>query len=111
MQWILGDRFASPAFCNAVMFHLFKIYSNDNIWLTARMAENVYSVTNANSKVRLFVKALIATCGPLSPRSLAFNTKEFLEEWNALIHRGGEIVLDIKSISSFSDDDPSRSPW
>ena len=75
------------------------------------MAENVYSLTNANSKLRLFVKALIARRGPLSLRSLAANTREFKEEWNSLIERGGEIVLDIARISSFSNDDPSRSPW
>jgi len=108
--WVLGDRFSSPAFANAVMFQLFEKYGSGTRWITAGTTEYVYGATDEGSKLRLFVKAVIASHGPLSPRSLASNTKEFQEEWHSIIRQGGEIVLDIAVHSSFSNDDPSRSP-
>jgi hypothetical protein len=60
------------------------------------MVWNVYSLTNANSKLRLFVKALVASRRPLSRRSLAINTKGFHEQWQSLIHKCGEVVFDIE---------------
>lgn len=93
--WVLGNRFSSSAFANEVMFHLLRQYGNGTTWITAGTAEYVYGATAADSKLRLFVKALIASHGPLSARSLANNTKEFQEDQHSVIRKGGEIVLQV----------------
>lgn len=64
--WVLGDKFLSPQFTNAVMDSIIAHFADNGV-LEAKTAEFAYENTIDGSKLRRFIKDLIETEGPISP--------------------------------------------
>lgn len=114
--WVLGDRLRIPFLCNDVMYLLFNIYGshvmNGGQWLSASTVEYVYAQTHEHSLLRLFVRDVLRGEGPLCDRALeshADNERErYIADWNELIYAGGDLVVDVATVSSFKADHGSE---
>lgn len=99
---------------NEAMYTMIDIYYKNNI--TAQAASYAYSHTIERSKLRRFVKAMIATVGPLgTSKYLNYRSKEELslykEDCYNLIREGGDLVVDVlKEIGSFMADNEDATP-
>lgn len=108
--WVLGDRLGSPLFCNDAMYLFMNTYgstlSEGGQWLSAKTVDYVYSQTSENSALRCATRDVLRGEGPLCDRALAAhpNDDHYETEWSSLIFRGGAIVFDVATVSSFSND-------
>lgn len=105
--WVLGDRLLAPAFTNDSMELLRRRYFSFN--LTAMAAGYVYVTTLPESKLRLFVKAVIDHEGPLQNGGENV-AEEDLDAWIDELSKGGELAKDCLS-AILRQQDSKKSPW
>lgn len=110
--WVLGDRLRLPSFCNEVMFLMMHTYGSPvedgGQWLSANTVEYVYAQTSHGSLLRKFVTDVICGEGPLCDRAVVEyeegDLESYLDNWHRLIYTGGDLVVDVATVSSFSAD-------
>lgn len=113
-EWVLADRLRAPSYANEIMHLLFTLYGAEDVrYMKVEEARYVYDHTHEQSKLRTFVRELINTHGALSDEGLEFEKiregrneaalTKYESDWRALIHSGGDLVLDITAASSFCE--------
>lgn len=105
--WAMGERLQIPQLCNDTIFLISVIYKS--VWISASSVATAYSKTSSNSKPRKYILDMFVTNGPLCPKALKTMSKESKQgagekDWNDLVLRGGEAVLDIARTSGFLRD-------
>ncbi|CAG8956949.1 hypothetical protein HYFRA_00012000 [Hymenoscyphus fraxineus] len=89
--WHFGDRIRSQRFMNEAMYALFW-YMRHNI-LLAEDTMDIYSKTTPGSKLRLFLKGMIASSGILSASERGYPSME--AKWKKMIEADSQEVNDM----------------
>ncbi|CAG8980747.1 hypothetical protein HYALB_00013697 [Hymenoscyphus albidus] len=89
--WLFGDRIRSQQFMNEAIYALFW-YMRHNILLVEDTMV-IYSKTAPESKLRLFLKGMIASSGILSASERGYPSME--AKWKKMIEADSQEVIDI----------------
>lgn len=105
--WAMGERLQSPQLCNDAVLLMSTIYQS--AWISACSVDIAYSKTSSGSKLRKYILDMFITDGPLCHKALKTTSEEnklgaYENDWNNLILRGGELVLDVARSSGFLQD-------
>lgn len=107
--WVLGDQLLAPTFTNDSMELLRRRYFSFS--LPAIAAGYVYATTLPESKLRLFVKAVIDHEGPLQTNGENI-PGDAEEAWTAELSKGGELTRDcVSAIFHAYEQSSKESPW
>ncbi|KAK0124523.1 hypothetical protein ONS95_009472 [Cadophora gregata] len=103
--WVLGDKLQSARFSNAVMFHMFDGYRDEDTFISTKSVEIAFYEIADGSKLRKFLMDLLNVQGPFCKRVLeSKKAAGYVRDWQRLIQSGGDIVLQIVQNASLIDD-------
>jgi hypothetical protein len=93
--WVLADKIDAPKFLNSVVDILCKKYNQES-GVSIEAVKYIYEETAPGSKLRRFLVEAVTAKGPLH------KTRQHRRvEWKALVHDGGNFVLDVVEAGGF----------